>query len=70
MQVVLSMQSKRTPLYIAIEEGHLEVVRLLVEKGADVNKDTYVSRRVGRRGESPGRCVGGGGRQQGRLRGT
>ncbi len=37
MQVVFSMQDGVTPLWTAASNGHLEVVRLLVEKGAEVN---------------------------------
>lgn len=33
-------EMERTPLYLACERGRLDVVRLLVEKGADVNAET------------------------------
>jgi ankyrin repeat protein len=32
------LQTGATPLYTAVEEGHLEICQLLIEYGADVNK--------------------------------
>ncbi len=43
------MQYGKTPLFKAASEGHLEVVRLLVEKGAEVNRADRVRRRGGAR---------------------
>jgi ankyrin repeat protein len=31
------MKTGATPLYTAVEEGHLEICQLLIEYGADVN---------------------------------
>lgn len=41
MSLLVCMQSEGgTPLYIASQEGHLEVARLLLGAGADVNQAT------------------------------
>ncbi len=42
MQVVFSMQDVVTPLWAAASNGHLEVVRLLVDMEADLNRTDYV----------------------------
>ncbi|XP_022908937.2 transient receptor potential channel pyrexia-like [Onthophagus taurus] len=34
---LLGVSSQRTPLHIAVKKGHIEIVKLLVFKGADVN---------------------------------
>ena len=39
-----SYQYGGTPLYAAAQGGHLEIVQLLVDKGADVNFPNHVSR--------------------------
>lgn len=31
------LNNKRTPLHLATEKGYFEIVKYLVEKGADVN---------------------------------
>jgi ankyrin repeat protein len=36
-------QNGSTPLYVAAQKGHLEVCKLLLEKGADVTKAREVS---------------------------
>ncbi len=45
MQLVFLMQNGQTPLTGALVVGDLEVVRLLVEMGADVNRADKVRRR-------------------------
>ena len=43
MWVSLTMQQGTSPLYIASQEGHLEVVQVLLEYGASVNLVNDVS---------------------------
>ncbi len=50
MQVVFWMQDGKTPLWFAASRGHLEFVRLLVEKGANLNRAANVRRTGGRGG--------------------
>jgi hypothetical protein len=50
LQFVSSMQEGSTPLWFAALHGHFEVVRLLVEKGAEVDRANNVRRRRARRG--------------------
>jgi len=40
--VLMHAQDGWTPLYVAAKKGHVEVVRALLEGGADVNKATKV----------------------------
>ena len=44
---MFSYQTGATPLFIASEEGHIEVVTLLVSRGADLNLAMQVSTRIG-----------------------
>ena len=45
---VRALQDGETPLYVAAQNGHDEIVRFLVEEGGDVTAKTKVSeRRVG-----------------------
>ena len=37
-----SLQSGRSPLYVAIEKGHTDVIDTLVKHGADVNTKDHV----------------------------
>ena len=40
--VFLFLVLKETPLYEAARNGHTDIVRLLIENGADVNKEEWV----------------------------
>ena len=44
---MFSHQNGATPLYIASQEVHVEVVTLLVSRGADLNLAEEVSTRIG-----------------------
>ena len=37
------MQKQLTPLHLAAFEGHIDIVKLLVKNGANVNVETQVS---------------------------
>ena len=39
------LQDGSTPLHAAIKKGHLEVVRLLIDKNANINQTLVVSAR-------------------------
>jgi ankyrin repeat protein len=39
----LIRQNGNTPLWVAAQNGHLEVCKVLLDKGADVNKANNVS---------------------------
>ena len=39
----LSLQIGETALMMALEKGHMECVKLLLDKGADVNMQPWVS---------------------------
>jgi hypothetical protein len=45
MQVMCLMQDGQTALWVAASEGHIEVVRLLVETGAEIDRADDVRRR-------------------------
>ncbi len=50
LEVVSLMQDGWTPFLEAASRGHLEVVRLLMEKGAEIHRAANVRRTGGRRG--------------------
>ena len=35
------LQDHRTPLHLAAMSGHTDIVKLLIEKGADVNANNH-----------------------------
>ena len=51
-------QGKKTPLHVAIKEGHLEVAMALIDKGANVNAEDKVSASVGCMCACVRACVG------------
>ena len=40
---LIYMQEQATPLYYAVENGHANIVSLLVNSGANINAETQVS---------------------------
>ena len=42
MTVVLKLQGSKTTLHYACESGSTEIVKLLIERGADVDKEDNV----------------------------
>ena len=40
--VLFSLQNGASPLYMAAQEGHLDVCRLLIEQGANINSQRKV----------------------------
>lgn len=49
-----NLQDRATPLYIASERGHIEVVKILLEEGANVE---YTFQVLGGRGRGAGLTV-------------
>ena len=43
LEAYTSAKEKKTPLHFAVERLHVDIVKLLVEAGADVNAEAFMS---------------------------